>query len=666
MIRPSALFLIFLFIGFASHAQTSTGKKKKFLADDADHKIFDKGEYYFDQGNYALAMVEYKKLEVEFPEEGVLIYRIGVCYVNSHGEKERSLDYLGKLDPDKFRKTDLLFYLGRANHLNYQFDKAIDFYTRFKESKRGKEKQKVCDRLIENCTAAKELYAHPTKAEIVNIGPPVNTQFSEYGPTVSSDEATLIYTYLGPRCKGGLQKEPGVADSAGQYFEDILVSLKDSAGHWTFPEPIDEINTNGPDAAISLSNDGQKLLVFKNSAGDVGDIYLSRLEGSKWSEPEPLRGDVNTTAWEGSASFSPDEHTLYFSSERPGGFGGKDIYSATLQDGGSWGNVKNLGPTINTEYDDDSPIMHPDGVSLYFNSVGHTNMGGNDIFVSMLKEDSTWSEPENLGYPVNTPDDDLFFFPVGNGDRGYYSSGQKGGFGQQDIYRVDGLGRKVKFVMVKGVVTVDDKAVDASIIVLNEKKGTQVAFHSNSVTGKYLVNLAPNTSFKLQFKAPGFEDQVKTMNTLNVDSFMESTMDVQFYTEAFKNNLKRIHDSISLVKDTAKAKAGTAGMSLAEVIAKYGDSKVEGLEFRVQIGAFNLKDNFNYGGLLKLGKVQKNKGEDGITRFTIGHKATLNEIYTLKKKVIDAGIKDAFVVTYYQKKRISLREVITQNLFQKP
>jgi len=665
MIRPFSVFLLIFFLPLACLAQSKSSKNKQvpFLSDELDHKVFDRGEYFFDKGSYNQAMAEYKRLESQYPNEGVLIFRIGVCYINSTGEKERSLDYLGRLDPKKFRKTDLLFYLGRANQLNYQFDKAIEYYTEFKNSKRAAEKQKLCDLLINNCIAGKELYANPVKAEIVNLGPPVNSEDSEYGPTVSSDESTLIFTYLGDRCKGGLQREPGVPDDAGQYFEDIFESHKDSAGHWTYPEPITQINTDGPDAAISLSNDGQKLLVFRNSVGDVGDIYMSRLEGKTWTEPEMLKGDVNTPLWEGSASFSPDEHTLYFASERPGGYGGKDIYSATLQPDGSWREVRNLGPQINTEYDDDSPMMHPDGITLYFNSVGHSNMGGNDIFSSTLINDTTWTDAVNLGYPINTPDDDLFFFPAGDGNRGFYSSGKKGGFGQQDVYRVDGLGRKNRFVMVKGTVTLDDKAVDASVIVLNEKKGTESTFKANSVTGRYLVNLPPDNSFKIRFKTTGFDEEVKTLNTFKVDSFLESTIDVQFMTDAYKAKLKRIQDSLALRKDTAKTAA--AGMSVAELLAKYGDSKVPGLEFRVQVGALKLKDNFNYSALLRLGKVQKNKGDDGITRFTIGHVSTLNAVYLLKKKIINAGIKDAFVVAEYKRKRIPLKEVIAQGLFQK-
>jgi Tol biopolymer transport system component len=666
MTRILSLFLMFIALPLAFLAQSTSPnspnqKKDRFLIEEADVRIFDKGEFYFNELNYNLALQEYKKLEVRFPDEPVLLFRIGVCYINSNGDKSKSLAYLNRLDKNKFKKTDLIYYLGRASHLNYKFDEAIAYYTEFMNSKRGLEKQKQVAHLIENCQFGKELYAHPGNAKIVNLGPPVNTENSEYAPSVSSDESTLIFTYTGPLCQGGLQSEPGVPNDTGQYFEDIFESHRDSSGHWSAPQPVEGINTNGPDAVISLSNDGQKLFVFKNSPGDVGDIYMSRLEGAHWTEPERLRGDVNSPAWEGSASLSSDEHTLYFSSERPGGFGGRDIYSAILQADGSWGQVKNLGPKINTEYNDDSPIIHPDGVSLYFNSEGHNSMGGNDIFISVLVDDSVWLDPVNLGYPINTPDDDDYFYPATDGNHGYYSSGKEGGLGQQDIYIVEGLGRKTRLVMVKGLVLVDDKPVDGTITVMNERKGTEQIFHSNSATGKYLMNLKPGNDFKIKFKVNGFDEQVKNLSTMKVDSFLESTIDVQFYTDAYKARLKRMQDSLKLKKDTLKGQEGN--MTLAEMIAKFGDKKIEDLDFRVQVGAFNLPDNFNYTALLKMGKVQKNKSEDGITRFTIGHKKTLNEVYDLKKRVVKAGIKDSFVTAVYKGKRMLLKDLLVQHVF---
>ena len=162
----------------------------------------------------------------------------------------------------------------------------------------------------------------------------------------------------------------------GQYYEDVVVSYKKD-GKWSDPESIaDNINTNGHDASIAISIDGQRLFIYKQTSKDGGDVYSSDLNGDNWSKPERLEGDVNTKEWEGSATLASDGKTLYFSSDRVGGFGGRDIYSAKLQSDDSWGEVKNLGPVINTRFDDDAPFIHADRRTLYYSSKGHNSMVG--------------------------------------------------------------------------------------------------------------------------------------------------------------------------------------------------------------------------------------------------------------------------------------------------
>lgn len=664
------LLILLPLVGLAQTSSSKPGKKKKFLKEEKDQKIFEKAQIYFEEQSYALALKEYKKLETDFPDEGVLVYHIGVCYLYSTENKSRSLDYFRRLEKKKFKNTDLIMYLGMAYHLNYKFDSAIVMYNQFLGSKRASTPviKKQVEHLIDNSNNGKELCAHPGNAKIVNIGAPVNTPNSEYVPAISSDESVMIFTYNGERSMGGLQSEPGVADERGQYFEDVFETHKDSAGNWTNPEPINNICTNGPDACIYISNDGQKLLVFKNSPGDVGDIYMSKLEGTKWTEPERLAGDVNTESWEGSASLTSDEKTLYFSSERPGGYGGRDIYKASLMPDGTWGKVVNLGPKINTEYNDDSPIIHPDGVSLYFNSEGHNSMGLNDVFVTVLVDDSVWLDPINLGYPINTPDDDRYFFPAADGKHGYYSTGKEGGLGEQDIYRIDGLGRKSGLVMVKGVVTLDDKPVEAQITVVAENTDKDIpSHHSNSATGKYLYNLPAGKKYTMKYRILGYDEQVKTLSTMTVDTFLESIIDIQFLSETYKARLKRMQDSLALKKDSLLARKDTtrlsSSMSMSDMLSHYGDQKVEGLQYKVQIGAYNLPDHFNYTGLLKLGTVKKEKDDDGITRFTIGKKMTLNEAHAFKNKVVEAGVTDAFVTAFYKGKRVLIKDLAAMHVF---
>lgn len=646
-------------------------KKKKFLSVAADKTTFEKAELLFEEENYASALPLYQKLELKYPEEPILMFRLGVCYLFQPTGARRAQDYLMKPDQAKFKKTDLAYYLGRAYHLNYKFDDALVQLNQYVLRKDIKPKMKEeALRYIEFCNNGKELLQHPLGVKISNVGAPVNTENSEYVPVISSDESVLIYTYRGERSMGGKQLLPGQPDPEGDYYEDIFMTIKDSTGKWQEPSSIgSNINTDGHDACVALSNDGQKLFIFKNLASDVGSIFMSKLDGDKWTDPEELQGQIKSNSWEGSISLSYDEQTVYFSSERPGGYGGKDIYSATLQPDGTWGNVKNLGAGINTKFDDDAPFIHPSGQFLIFSSKGHNSMGGYDLFRTDVIGDTTWSAPENLGYPINTTGDDIYYVLSADGKRGYYSSGSIGGLGQQDIYLVTPamMGKKIALVLAKGMVTLDDKPVKVEIMVMNVLTGKTVAvYNSNSKTGKYLINFPAGNEYKLVFRLEQYDPLTRSLNTLAVDSFYEANIDVQFYSPQYLAMLKARKDSLdkTLVTNVPKDTSGSGKpLSLKEMMDKYGDYSMDGLEFTVQIGAYNLPENFPYGKTLKLGKVNKQKLDDGVTRFTMGKKNTLNKAYAFKNQVVDAGVNDAFVTAVYKGKRYLLKDLAENHFF---
>ena len=166
-----------------------------------------------------------------------------------------------------------------------------------------------------------------------------------------------------------------------------------------------------------------------------GDLYECRLKGDIWDKPRPLK-EINTSAGEKSAAVSADGQILFFTSNRDGGQGGVDIYWSHLSPNGKWGKPENLGMVVNTEYDEDGVFFHPDGKTLYFSSKGHDNMGGYDIFKTVLQPDNSWSKPENLGYPINTTSDDIYFVLSANGLTGYYSSLRDDGVGEKDIFKI--------------------------------------------------------------------------------------------------------------------------------------------------------------------------------------------------------------------------------------
>ncbi|HEX8038598.1 MAG TPA: OmpA family protein [Chryseosolibacter sp.] len=336
-------------------------------------------------------------------------------------------------------RFDLQYWIGKSYQYGLDFDNALRFYNEYKqrlESKshyQGKDRvpMETVDKSIVECMNGKDLVSHPGNFSIVNIGREINSEFEDYGPVLNEKEDEIIFTTR--RREGNLNQN--VAED-NKPFEDIFIAYK-KGGAWGYAANIGtEINTPYHDSNLALSADGKTLYILKDEGG--GDIYYcqQRSDGT-WASPVPLPGKVNSSFEEKSITISRDGKTLYFSSNRPGGLGGIDLYMATKDAKGEWSNVKNLGAKINTEFDEEGPFIGYDMTTLYFSSKGHKNMGSYDIFKSTYDpKTNTWSDPENLGYPINTPDDDIFYITSSDGKRAYYSSVREDGLGYTDIFIV--------------------------------------------------------------------------------------------------------------------------------------------------------------------------------------------------------------------------------------
>ncbi len=637
--------LFLLFDGFSQGIM----KTRKWRKSEQDSLL--KAQTMFQEESYLLALPIFDKLEDNHPKELYLKYVTGICGLYRSDTHQKSLEYLLAVYAKNKKAAGIRYDLARAYHYNYKFDEALLILNEYLKNKKLTEKEKKdAEQLIEYCNNAKILVASPVDAKIENIGDILNTVGSEYVPVVSSDESVIIYTYTGDQSVGGLQNGYNQPDSFGIYYEDVFISHKEG-NNWATPSSIGtNINTNAHDAAIAISNDGQKLFIFKDDSYDGGDIYISTIDSVNWSVPEKIKGEVNTAAWEGSASLSADEKTLFFSSERPGGYGGRDLYKASLLADGTWGNIKNLGTTINTDRDDDAPFFHPDGKTLIFSSQALNSMGSYDIFSTEYNSaDSSWSTPKNLGYPINTPDDDRYFILSTDGNRGYYASGKEGGFGLHDIYTVDMPADFLKpdVIMVKGITTVDDKPVETLVQVdMTDNNQNYRTLNSNPALGNYLVNLMAGHTYKITYKLNGFQDQTRTIDATVITGYAEKIFDINFSTKIDSVKI----DSIAIaIVDTTKTTTTNADI---------GNSTKEGLEFKVQIAAYNMPKNYKYDYLKGLGEVEKLLLDDGITRFTIGGSfKTLNEAIVHKEKVKAAGQKDAFVTAIYQRKRVYLEDL---------
>lgn len=644
------LFSICLFL-FADSFSQGAMKTRKWRNTEKDSLL--KAQTFFQDGDFLLALPIFDKLEENHPKELYLKYVMGICGLYRADVHQKSLEYLQIVYEKNKKAAGIRYDLARAYHFNNKFDEALLLLEEFLKDKKITEKEKKdAEQLVEYCNNAKILVASPVDAKIENIGDGLNTVGSEYVPVVSSDESVIIFTYTGDQSIGGLQNGYNQTDSFGIYYEDVFISHKEN-GNWVSPSSIGtNINTNAYDAAIAISNDGQKLFIYKDDSYDGGDIYISTVDSTNWSTPERLKGDVNTAAWEGSASLSSDEKTLYFSSERPGGYGGRDLYKATLLADGTWGNAKNLGDKVNTARDDDAPFIHPDGRTLIFSSQALNSMGSYDIFLTEYNPtDSSWSTPKNLGYPINTPDDDRYFVLSTDGNRGYYASGKEGGFGLHDIYVVDMPNdfAKPNVVMVKGVTTLDEKPIEALVQVdMSDNNQNYRTINSNPSEGNYLVNLVAGHTYKITYKLNGFPDQTKTVDATNIKGYSEFIYNINFSTKV--DTVKT--DSTVVIAKTDSTK------NTAVTIPDIGNFSKEGLDFKVQIAAYNLPKNYKYDHLKGLGSVEKLVLQDGITRFTIGGSfKTLNDAIAHKNKVREAGQKDAFVTAIYQGKRVYLEDL---------
>lgn len=373
------------------------------------------------------------------PENLKANFQAGYMHINTI-QKDRAVKFflrVYELDPNY--RFDLEYWIGLSYQHGLEFDKAIDFYTRYKDKMdkrpnyqgRDRVNPTLVDRAIYECENGKEFVSRPGNFSIVNLGGQINSEWDDYAAVFNESEDEVVFTSR--RRDGNLNQD--VYDDNKPY-EDIFISLKKN-GEWSLAENIGTtVNTPFHDSNLALSADGNTLFIYTDDGG--GDIlYTDRQPNGSWSPPQPLPGIINSSYEEKSISISKDEKTLYFSSNRPGGYGGLDIYRATKDLNGEWTIVKNLGPNINTEFDDDGPFIDYDGKTLYFSSKGRNGMGGFDIYKSIFDEATNdWSEPENLGYPINTPDNDIYFVTTEGGKRWYYSSVREDGIGYDDIYMI--------------------------------------------------------------------------------------------------------------------------------------------------------------------------------------------------------------------------------------
>lgn len=540
--RAYLLLSALLLITFHTFSQKKLPEKEiKFLQQDARAAL--------ELEEYKEALEEFKKLYTVFPEDPEIEYLLGTCYMFSNHD-EKAYDHLIKAKnagfrPDEekpiyFQKSELFnewyshdfdFMMARAYHLKHEWDLAEEHYRLFRERYDAHLVKhpdpigdQVIDHFVEMCENGKKYEANKIEnVTITNIGQKINTEYEEIVPLISADEKMMVFTSRRPGSTG----KKIAAD--GKYYEDIYMSLKNQDGEWRKPWKV-KINTDEHDACVSLSPDGHHIIIYKNNSHHTGDLYESTFKGNKWQEPIKFPKEINSKYVENSATISADMRTLIFTSNRPGGFGGEDLYISHRNDDGSWTMAENMGPTINTMYDEDAPYLHPDGKTLYFSSRGHSTMGGYDIFRSQVNlKSNSFSKPENMGYPINDADDDIFFVWSADGLRGYYSSHHEDSFGDQDLYMMTVPPPPHPIILLRGIISdvTNGTPIYSEIDIFDNETGEEIStITSNSINGRYTIVLPPGKDYGIHVTSEGYMMHSENFSIVDTNVYFEQELNI--------------------------------------------------------------------------------------------------------------------------------------------
>jgi len=478
---------------------------------------------YFRTGNYKKALEGYLTLDSIIPGKTHYNYRIGYCYLQSNF-KSRAYPYLEFAYKQEDAPANIFWELGRAYHYGHEFEKAMILYESYKkelefkkEPERYQEKIQQIDRYIQMCRNGLRHIKNPlSNIDVVNLGPNVNSEFSDFSPLITRNEQNIFFTSKRPATE-----KSKVDPLTDQFYESIFFATKND-DLWGNAEsigpPIHRDNVHN--GAVGLAPDGLQLLIYRGdnnsfTAKISGNIYVSNLSGNKWTKPKLIES-INSNSWESHASLTEDKEMIVFTSDRSGGMGGTDIYFSTKGPNDQWNSPQNIGGYINTKYDEDGPFIHPDGNKLYFSSKGHDSMGGYDIFFSeYLEDENRWTRPENVGYPINSADDDIFFVWSADGERAYFSSEREDSYGDTDIYMLTRDETNVITTEVRGKII--DKYTreprKAEIIVRDMLSNNLIGiFDADFDKGTYSIKLKSKRRYFITIKSTGYQDIITELD----------------------------------------------------------------------------------------------------------------------------------------------------------
>lgn len=506
MIRYFFIIIVFITSFFSASAQPVVA----LTADD-----------YYAYQDFNRALEEYLKLYKAKKDDIKTNLRIGICYLNVNEDGSKAIPYLQFVYNKGEYEKELLFQLGQAYAYDYNFDEAIKFFNEYR-SKLSAKDYGLIDHYIANCETAKVMIKNPVNVTFENLGKEINSKYPDYSPCITKDESTIYFT---SRRDGNVTK---LKSAQGFFTADVYFS-KVQNGQWTKAKGVGPlINTLEGEECVSITPDGKTMLLYMDNETSTGDLFITTFSTKSNTFPKPVLLDepANSKNLEMEGYINQDENVLFVASDRSGGFGDIDIFMFKKLPNEKWGLPINLGPGVNTKYREAYPVFDEQNQILYFASQGHANMGGFDIFKSKFDpKTQTFLPAENMGYPINTPEDNMEFSFTKNKREGYIAAVRKEGIGNLDVYKVIFNDVDNKVSVITGIISTNytdtlNKGIDATITLLNAKTKEEIDFRKiNPKTGKYIFAVGPG-KYILQVTADGFDEMREPISVYDKSDYI--------------------------------------------------------------------------------------------------------------------------------------------------
>lgn len=622
--------LILALLPFFTFAQYDDKKVDELIANGSEADLVQESSMMLQEGFYFQAGRIVDKLLTIKPNSSNYNYRRGFIFMEMSKNYIAAISYLEKAvveidkNYDMFNPketaapTDALFHLGHCYHMAGDLPKAREYYKKFIEQSKGSSEFVFFSNLyLQQCDIAEKAIAAPKNVSLENVGSSVNSEKPEYSPVVSLDGSALYYTSRREWPAG--QSDKGIDPRNNLHPEDIYASFKDFDGTWTMPIKLEFCDSLQNEATMAVSPDERRVYLYQDVVGN-GDIFYSDFSTNKFQEVQHYEvKDINTKSWETHCTFSTDGMQMYFVSDRKGGYGGRDIYKTNKLPDGTWSTPVNMGPTINTKFDEESPFIAVDNKTLYFSSNNEKSMGGFDIFVTTADNNGAFSEPINLGYPTNSTVDDIFYTTTIDGYTGYLTSDRAGGFGEKDIYQVvnNYLGIKNVAALKGKINTVNNEPlpenVSLTINCLDCGNKLERKIFPRVRDGVFLSSLEPCHEYELIFSADGQKENFHR-ETFKTECDKE-------YSEVYREfNLNPREMVIVPPKDTNTVPVDT----IPVVVVK----SFPNLEFKHNFGYNKNKLTVSKGELRKFVKDVEQQLADGRDKITINIYSSASQVPT--------------------------------------